>query len=56
MENASQAAWRIVLTTDTDRPIAAGTVEEEHGQWMCTSLEDVCILNNYATILRFCLV
>ena len=49
-ESASQAAWRIEHTIVTDQPIGADAVLEDHGQWMYTSLEDVCL---YIDILEW---
>ena len=47
MENATLAAWLIKHTTVTDQPIVAGEAEEGPGQWMCTSLDNVCPMLNY---------
>ena len=46
VENATQAAWLIEHTTVTDRPIVAGEEEEARGHWMCTSLDNVCLMLN----------
>lgn len=42
-ESVTQVAWLIEHTTVTVQPIGAGKEEEDHGQWMCTSLENVCV-------------
>ena len=46
MENVTLAAWLIGHTTVTDRPIVAGEAEGGPGQWMCTSLDNVCLVLN----------
>lgn len=48
MENVTRAHRRIRHITDMDRPIAAGEEEEDHGQWMCTNLENVSLVKNFS--------
>ena len=43
MENVTQALQHLERTIDMDQPIDADAVLEDHGQWMCTSLENVCL-------------
>ena len=44
MESATQAVWHTVRTIVMDLLIDVDEAEEDHGQWMYTSLEDVCFV------------
>ena len=42
VENVTPAFQRLKLIIDMGLPIGAQAALEDHGQWMCTSLENVC--------------
>ena len=44
MESATQAVWHTVRTIVMDLLIDVDEAEEDYGQWMYTSLEDVCFV------------
>lgn len=44
VESATQAVWHTVRTIVMDLLIDVDEAEEDHGQWMYTSLEDVCFV------------